>query len=372
MPREKLPRDGDVRFRHAVCMALVGLLGHAIPGAAAEELTFTTWGGTYAQAQSKMIAAPFSAVAGVKVNIAEYQGGIEQLRRQQAAGRIEWDVVDITMGDALAACKEGLLEKIDPAQLEAGLRGEPAREDYLPGALTECFAGTTVWSTVLVFNRKKFPEPPRSVKDLFDVAQFPGKRALQKAPEGNLEWALMADGVPVESVYAVLSTPEGIARAFRKLDAIRPHVVWWESGAQPQQLMSSGQVSMASAYNNRVYAEMVRSETPMRYLWDGQLLNIEGLVVVKGTRNLASARAFVRYATRPSVIASMAPLLAHGPTRISASELIDPVMHHMLPTAAWYRKRSLFVDAQWWARNGDAARRQFSEWLARCTSGTSC
>lgn len=356
-------------LKKVVLAVLIGnaAIAGAATGTAQQEVTFTTWGGSYAQAQIKAITTPFSAATGTKVNVAEYQGGLEQIRRQQAAGRVEWDVVDFTVGDALIACREGLLEKVDPAILEPGVRGEPAREDYLPGTLTECMVGTTVWSTVIVYDRRKFADQktPRSVTDFFDIAQFPGKRALQKSPEGSLEWALMADGVPVESVYAVLSSPSGVARAFRKLDTIKPHVIWWEAGAQPQQLLTSGQVSMSSAYNNRVYAEMVKGDKSMRYMWDGQLLSIEGFGIVKGTRNLAAAQAFVRYATKPTTIAAVAPLLAHGPTRNSASNLIDPVVQHMLPTATWYRKRSLFVDAAWWGKNGDALRKQFAAWVER-------
>lgn len=126
-------------LRKIVFAVLIGnaVIAGAATGAAQQEMTFTTWGGSYTQAQMKTIVTPFSAATGVKVNVAEYQGGIEQLRRQQASGRVEWDVVDLTMGDALAACKEGLLEKTDPATLEPGVRGETpkqgARNDKLMG-----------------------------------------------------------------------------------------------------------------------------------------------------------------------------------------------------------------------------------------------
>ena len=70
---------------------------------------------------------------------------------------------------------------------------------------------------------------------------FPGKRGLKKEPNVNLEWALLADGVPPEKVYEVLGTPQGLERAFKKLDTIKGSIVWWQAGAQAPQLLADGE-----------------------------------------------------------------------------------------------------------------------------------
>lgn len=336
------------------------------PGSARPELTFTSWGGSYARSQAKVVVAPFVASTGIPVRMAEYNGGIEQLRRQKAAGKMEWDVVDMLPSDAMKACAEGLLEKLDPDTLPPGVNGERPRQDFVPGALGDCFVGTNVWSTVFTFSKSKFSgEAPASVADVFDLKKFPGKRALQKSPQGNLEWALMADGVPNESIYAVLGTPEGVARAFRKLDTIRNQVVWWESGSQPVELLLNGEVGIASAYNGRAYAEIIKARAPIRFMWDGQLLSIDGIAIVKGTPHLAAAQSFVRHAAQPSVMVALAPSTGYGPARISATQSVDVILANMLPTAHWYQKRSLRVDVHWWARHGEKMNKQFEAWLAR-------
>jgi putative spermidine/putrescine transport system substrate-binding protein len=348
--------------------ALAGLLaaGLAAGSASAGEITFTSWGGSYAKAQLDTAVKPFSSRSGTVVKMEEYAGGLDEVRRQVGAGRVQWDVVDLTIDDALRACDDGLLEKIDPDKLAPGVQSEPARKDYLPGTLTDCVAGTIVYSTVFAFNAKSYPDKrPQSVADVFDTAGFPGKRGLRRSAEGNLEWALMADGVPVEQVYAVLSTRAGVDRAFRKLSALKPHVVWWKGATEPLQQLESGAVQMASSYNGRIYAAVIRQDKPYRYLWDGQLLSSSGLGIVKGTRNRADAEAFIRFATQPNTLAAMAPLTAYGPTRISAERLLDPVMLQLLPTASWYRKRSLTVDARWWSMNGKALNERFEAWLAQ-------
>jgi putative spermidine/putrescine transport system substrate-binding protein len=68
-----------------------------------------------------------------------------------------------------------------------------------------------------------------------------------------LEFALMADGVRRPRSMIVLSTPEGVDRAFAKLDTIKKDVVWWEAGAQPPQLLADGEVVMTTAYNGRIF-----------------------------------------------------------------------------------------------------------------------
>ena len=63
---------------------------------------------------------------------------------------------------------------------------------------------------------------------------------MRRSPLANLEFALLADGVPAAAVYDVLDTPEGVARAFGRLDTIKDAIVWWEAGAQPPQLLADG------------------------------------------------------------------------------------------------------------------------------------
>ncbi|MCV5753666.1 extracellular solute-binding protein, partial [Escherichia coli] len=89
---------------------------------------------------------------------------------------------------------------------------------FIDGAIHECAINTIVVSTVLAVNEDAFKGKalPSKLTDLFDLKTFPGRRALQKQPQGNLEWALLADGVKPEEVYSLLETEAGRERAFAK------------------------------------------------------------------------------------------------------------------------------------------------------------
>ncbi|NBW25913.1 MAG: extracellular solute-binding protein, partial [Betaproteobacteria bacterium] len=101
---------------------------------------------------------------------------------------------------------------------------------------------------------------PKTLEDFFNVTKFPGKRGLKKDPSVTLEWALMADGVAVNDVYKVLGTPAGVDRAFKKLDTIKSSIVWWTAGAQPPQLLASGEVVMTHSWHGRIVDANVKEK----------------------------------------------------------------------------------------------------------------
>ena len=176
---------------------------------------------------------PFAAETDIDIRLEDYNGGLAQVRAQVETGNVHWDVVDLETADAVSGCDEGILERIDSAALPPGPDGTPAMEDFLPGSLFECAVGILLYSTVYAYNPERIAgEPPATMADFFDLERFPGRRGMRRVPHANLEFALIADGVPLDEVYATLDTPAGVDRAFRKLDLIKDHVVWWEAGAR--------------------------------------------------------------------------------------------------------------------------------------------
>ncbi|PHQ81925.1 MAG: hypothetical protein COB69_03235 [Phycisphaera sp.] len=151
--------------------------------------------------------------------------------------------------------------------------------------------------------------------DFFNVAKFPGKRGLRKGAKVNLEFALIADGVLAKDVYGVLATPEGVDRAFKKLDTIKGDVVWWEAGAQPPQLLADGEVSMTTAYNGRIFNAVAGEGKAFEIVWDGQILDLDLFVIPKGAPNKEEALKFIAFATDTQRLADQAKYISYGPAR---------------------------------------------------------
>ena len=213
-----------------------------VSAASAGSITAVSWGGAYTKSQVEAYHKPWTAKTGHQVVSEDYGGGLAEVRSQVEAGNVTWDIVDVELSDAVLGCDEGLFEEIDASMLPAGADGTPASDDFIPNTITDCAVGNIVWSTIFAYDFEKMPNGPKTMADFFDLENFPGKRGLRRGPKPNLEMALMADGVPADYVYIVLSTEEGVDRAFAKLDTIKDSVVWWEAGAQPPQLLADGEV----------------------------------------------------------------------------------------------------------------------------------
>jgi putative spermidine/putrescine transport system substrate-binding protein len=325
---------------------------------AGDELTIVSWGGAYQESQRKAYFEPF-VKDGNKVTEEEYNGEIAKIRAMVEANAVTWDVIDIDTQTALAACAEGILETIDWNKL--GLD----RSKFIGGDLQDCAVPTIVYATVIAYDTTVLKDPPKTIADVFDLQKFPGKRALQKNPFVNLEWALIADGVPQADVYKVLSTPEGVDRAFKKLDTIKKDVIWWEAGAQPPQLLADGQVVMTSAWNGRIYNAVVTDKKPFAIMWDQQGFDWDWWAIPKGTPKLDAAYRFITYASDPQRMAEQTKYISYGPANKDAIPNVTPEVLPHLPTADVNMGTALIVDPQFWGDNGEQLRERFNAWLAQ-------
>ena len=360
--------------RSAACLvvlsALVLVASDCAP--AGTSLTVISWGGSYGQAVTKAYLEPFAAATGIDVRLDDYNGGLAQIRAQVETGNVHWDVVDFEMADAVAGCDEGVLEPIDIAILAPASDGTPAAEDFLPDTLAECGVGMLFYSTVYAYNAERLEgEAPSTMEDFFDLERFPGRRGMRRVPFVNLEFALIADGVPVDEVYAALDTPEGLDRAFRKLDTVKDQVVWWEAGAQPPQMLADGEVAMSTAFNGRIFNAQVLEDQPFEIVWDGQVLDVGPIGIVAGTPDLEPALELVKFATRASSMAAVGRYIAYSPVRRSGLPLIGRHaevgidMNPHMPTFPGNLGRTLQNDWLWWSDNMDDMNERFSAWLAR-------
>lgn len=338
-------------------LTLIALMPVCQAAHAQESISVMSFGGAYQEAQRKAFFETYSATTGTKVVEQEYGGEIAKIKAMIESGNTTIDVVDVDAPTLLQGCDEGIYEEIDWSAIGA-------KDDWIEGTTSDCGVGTIVYSTSVAYDGAKLATGPQTIKDLFDVQKFPGKRGLWKNPATNLEFALMADGVPAAQVYETLSTPEGLDRAFAKLDTIKDSIVWWEAGAQAPQLLASGDVVMTTAWNGRVY-NANKEGKDFRIVWDGQILDSNYWAVPKGAKNPQASLAFIKYAVDPKVLASITKYIPYGPVRKSAAEFVAPEDAKNLPTSPANMSNALTLDNSFWADNGDEIRKRFTTWLAQ-------
>ena len=185
-----------------------------------------------------------------------------------------------------------------------------------------------------------------------------------------LEMALMGDGVPADEVYEVLATDEGVDRAFAKLDTIKNDVIWWEAGAQPPQLLADGEVTMAYAFNGRIFNAAIGENKPFNIIWNGQIYEMEGWVIPKGAPNKDAAWTYIKWATQSERQADLTRYISYGPVRMSGSAGVGlykdnkTEMATYLPTYPDYLDDALTSDVEFWANYDTELSERFNTWLA--------
>ena len=343
----------------------------AVAFAAKADVTVMSWGGAYTVSQVEAYHKPFTAASGTAVISVDSDNPAPAVKAMVEAGNVTVDVASVEYADAIRLCDEGLLEPVDMAMLPAGADGTPAADDFLAGAVTDCAVSTDIWANIYAYDTTKLTGTvPTTAADFFDLEKFPGKRGLKKGAKAVLEFALMGDDVAPADVYAMLGTPEGLDRAFAKLDSIKSEVVWWEAGAQPPQLLADGEVVMTTAYNGRMFNAAVGEGKPFQIVWDGQVYENEMYAVPKGAPNKDQAMEFIAYATSTEGLRAQAQQISYGPARKSAmlEELIykdgTTVMAPHLPTAPANLANALESSFTFWVDKDAELNERFNAWLA--------
>jgi putative spermidine/putrescine transport system substrate-binding protein len=334
-------------------------------------LTVATWAGPYGRAQANALFRTFGEAWHIDVHIALYDGGLDELRRMVTGGSYDWDVMDFELPDAIEACRRGLLEPIDPKTLPAGADGVAAFEDFVPNALGRCWVGSVVYAQVIAYSQRRFGEArPQTIGDFFDLARFPGPRALRRAgAKFNLELALLADGVSPRDVYDVLSTPSGVRRALAKLSSIRPSLIWWSNSADAIAMLSDGRAAFVTALNGDIY-DAAQHGHGVGVIWDRQLYELDVFGIPRGGPKTKRAMDFVRFATSSQSLARVANWVPYGPARRSALALVgnNPelgiAMSPYLPTTKSHFATAFAVNDAWWQAHGAEVEPLWRSWLA--------
>ena len=344
----------------------------------ADTMTISSWGGAYQQMQVDAYAGPYQQATGVNIVWDESSAeAVAKLRAQNEAGNITWDVVDLLAADGIRLCDEGLVEEVPFDEwLAAAPDGTAARDDFGENIVSECHIPTNLYSTTFGY-RTDVAEwngaVPTSVCDVFDLEKFPGKRALEKRPINNLEWALICSGVPVDQIYDALETEEGVQQAFDKLATIKDQTVWWSAGAETPQLLADKEVVIGSTYNGRLFSVIEEQKQPVAMLWDYQVFDIDGFVVPVDLPEdrLNRVKHFLRFATDTQRLADQAKFISYGPARASSQPLVgqhatlgvDMAPH--MPTSPENAKTSFLFNYLWWADHRDEIDGRFQAWLGQ-------
>ena len=150
----------------------------------------------------------------------------------------------------------------------------------------------------------------------------------------NLEFALIADGVPMDKVY-----PIDIDRAFKSLSRIKPHIKkFWDTGGLSAQMLADKEIVLGSIWNGRLQA-IADKGAPVAIEWNQRMLSIQGYGIFKDAKNKKEAQLFVDYAMNPKALVGFGKEVNYGPTNRKSFSKLSAEAVATLPGSSEQMKR---------------------------------
>lgn len=343
-----------------------------------EIVTTVSWGGQYQKALFEDWILPRAKSLGVTVRGQSYSGEYKTITEMVQSGTVTWDLVQVETFYAALARDLGILEKFDPP-VSPGRISLPLQIQTL-----QDYAFPTIgWSYVLAWNhdvltsRLQESREPNSWNDLWNYRQFPGQRALRDTPQGNIEIALLADGLTKEQIVEQLYKQHDFSlvdRAFRKLDEIRDQTIWWESGDQLQRELETGRATLVAAWNGRVWLArhkpITRPNTTfdIRLTFKDAILDHDWWIIPKGAPNAKVAAKLVNalYDDINGAI-KFARSLGYGPPIKGWDNQIrrEDELYTYMPTTTDNLRDQLPLSPDFWAKHYTELADRWTRWKAK-------
>lgn len=353
-------REGKISRRSFVkAMSLMAALPAAlrtgVSFAQGKQLVLVNWGGDAIDAYRKAWTDTFSHQSGIPVKIDGSGPTDGAIRTQAASGHPSWDVVDAEPFTALNLGRAGICQPLDYKIID--------RNKVSPGFAHDYGIASYLYSYVIAWDSKKFgTKGPSTWADFFNVQAFPGKRTLYKWMNGMLEAALLADGVAPSALY-----PLDVPRALRKIDELKPHVLaYWGSGAESQQLLVNGDVSVGAIWNTR--AMLLEQDTDNRIKWsyESAFINPSEWAVLKNNpAGSPAAMQFIAYAQDPKSQVELFKLTNNSPANPAARALIPADLRSRDAGSAENIAKQIRLNSEWYADHYASALEQYLKHSSR-------
>ncbi|WP_158852101.1 ABC transporter substrate-binding protein [Saccharothrix deserti] len=310
-------------------------------------------GGAYGDANQKALYEPFSKETGIEVKVININ--YAQMLAQIEQGRPQFDLIDNSMIDFVKFAKAGATEQLDYDRLKN------AKNTGIPQNLLATHAiGKNYWGSVMAYRTDAFGgRKPGSWADFWDTGALSGNRALQHvdADIPELEFALLADGVPLDKLY-----PLDLDRAFRVLDQVKGSIKkYWDTGALPGVLLGRREVDASSVWHGRL-DDLIKQGQPLAYQFQGARRQSNGWAVPKGTNNLDAAYQLIDFSLRPEVQAHFAEVYPMAPVVPAAYEKLSEEVSANLLGSPKNLATGFDADVEWWVANDDEVTKRWQEW----------
>ena len=308
-----------------------------------KELHVMNSGGEFADAADKCVNEPLLKSEGIKV-IQDTPGGYAKMVAQAKSGVIVNAVTDGSTGDMFREAAEGLIEPIDWAALNPDPMFDEAKN---PDGF-----GQSYFSTIMAW--RSDAKAPQNFVDFFDVDKFPGKRTLPDYPDFLLPFAAMGDGMTSEEV----SKGVDLDRAFKTLERVKDHVIWWQSGSQPAQLLKDNEAQYAIAWSGRVVGQDGVEST-----YNQGMLDLSWFMIAKGISDEQRDMVYkwLRLQSKADVQKCLLDYLPYPGPSPELEKIVSPEVLKTFPTSTENKKVQWLMSGKWWYDNAKEVEKRWND-----------
>ncbi|QJP14806.1 extracellular solute-binding protein [Starkeya sp. ORNL1] len=316
----------------ALALASPVVAASSLPDLKGKSFVFAGFGGDLQKNQDAAWLQPFAAATGVKIEQTDAPD-LAKIQTQQEAKNVGVDVVEIESSTVDANCGAVFKQvEIDRSQLS------PTYDT------NKCGVPVVKFSYVLAYNAKKYPTPPTSVADFFDVKKFPGQRAARTgANVGMVEAALLADGVKPAQVY-----PIDVDRAIKKIETVKDSIILKDTFAPLQDGLANGEFDMVLLPNGRAF-NASKTNPDIKAVFVGAVTLYDNLAIPTGAKNEAAAKAFLQYTATHGTQLELAKRFPYGVGTKGEAPKLDDKAKGFYPDS--FTDQLLIQDAKWWGAN---------------------
>jgi putative spermidine/putrescine transport system substrate-binding protein len=283
----------------------VAVLLCSVRSAVADTLTVATYGGEWGDAIRDCIAVPFEKTSGNKVIPEPGVSGVTLAKLKQQAGNPTIDVAWLDGGISELASDAGVLTSLEVASI-------PNLKDVVDQGVYKSRDGKTYavstgfYAVGLVYNSRDVKVPPSSWNDLWKP-EYQGVVTIPAVAN--------AMGIPFLLAINKLAGGSGtdVSKGLAKIKTLKTFGFFDTAGNATNSFQSS-EVDIGAAYANGAWA-LADQKLPIAYAVpkEGAIGGDIRLHIVKNTRHLQTAQAFVNFAIAPAQAACMSNRIYLGP-----------------------------------------------------------
>jgi len=271
---------------------------------AAEKLNVVSWSGYF----SPEILAKFQKQSGIEVTVDSYDSN-ETLLAKLKQGGAGYDVAIPSNQFIPILIKEQLLERFDPVNepYYASVVDNLKKPTWDPqGAYSMPF----IWGTTsVVINAERYKGPSDSYKVLYEPpAELQGRINMFDSVSEVIDMASLYLNIPL-----CTEDPKQMQQVLTLLKAQKPFVKTYSSKAGSiRENLASGEVDMSMFWGgSSMRAREMKPSLKYLYPKEGVLAWVDNMVIPKGSKNPANAKAFIAFLSQPENAAMTQNFLKH-------------------------------------------------------------